>query len=122
MLKTERAWFYLLLASIMEACWFYEILWMQKLSLIEGFPWIAGPLQGWLGLLGYAGFGIANALLFLKAAKYIPSSIAFGVWTGSALFLMVLIDHFFEIEPLSLLKSICLLLIFIGVLGLKKEG
>lgn len=120
-MKTERAWFYLIAASFMEACWFYSIHWMQKLSLDGSLPYIYGPVEGWLGLIGYAGFGIANALLFLKAAKSIPSSIAFGVWTGSALFLMVLIDHVFAIQPLSLLKGVFLLLIFIGVWGLKKE-
>ena len=106
----------------MEVCWFYSIHWMQKLSFIKVFPWLNGPMEGWLGLIGYAAFGVANALLFLKAAKSIPSSIAFGVWTGVALFIMVFIDHFLKIQHLSLLKGICLLFIFIGVLGLKKEG
>jgi quaternary ammonium compound-resistance protein SugE len=119
---SKRAWFYLIAAALMEACWFYSIQWMQKLSWPGRFPWIEGPMEGWLGLLGYAGFGIANALFFLKAAKSIPASIAFGVWTGSALFAMVLIDHFFGIQPLDVLRSLCLLFIFTGVLGLKKES
>jgi multidrug transporter EmrE-like cation transporter len=122
MTETKRAWLYLVAAAAMETCWFYSILWMQKLSWSKGLKLPEGPLEAWLGLAGYAGFGVANALLYLKAAKVIRSTIAFSVWTGMALFLMVLVDHFSGLQPLNALKSLCLFLVFLGVLGLKKEG
>jgi multidrug transporter EmrE-like cation transporter len=122
MTETKRAWLYLVAAAGMETCWFYSILWMQKLTWDNGLNLPQGPLEGWIGLAGYAGFGIANAVLFLKAAKGIRVTIAFSVWTGIALLLLVLVDHFAGLQPLNALKSLCLFLILMGVWGLKKEG
>jgi quaternary ammonium compound-resistance protein SugE len=119
MTTKQRAWLYLFLAAGMEACWFYSIQWMKKLSWAGGLSWPTGPLEGWLGVLAYAGFGIANALLFLKAAKHIRSSIAFSVWTGTALVIMVLTDQLLGLQALDLARSAFLTLILIGVWGLK---
>jgi quaternary ammonium compound-resistance protein SugE len=116
-------WLFLILASVCEICWLYCIRYLNFVS--------AGELltlqfihkeNSWLiifALLGYAGFGIANVLLFSMAMKKIPASTAFSTWTGLALCGTTLVDAYFLHLDFTVEQGIFMVLICAGILGLK---
>jgi quaternary ammonium compound-resistance protein SugE len=53
------------------------------------------------------------------AFKEMPVSIAFGAWTGLALIFNVILDTYYFKEAFSLMHFIFLLMILIGIIGLK---
>lgn len=72
-----------------------------------------------LSILGYAGFGIANVILFSMAMKKIPAATAFGTWTGIALCGTTIIDAYLLKLNFTIEQGIFMILICIGILGLK---
>lgn len=78
--------------------------------------------DGWLAIVaivGYAGFGIANVLLFSAALKKIPASAGFGIWTGLAILGNIVIDHWVLGVDFTMLQGIFALLLLTGILGIR---
>src|SRR5687767_4336924 len=82
-------WLFLILAAICEMLWFYCIAYLNKFTFeeITHLKFLQAE-NGWWGLgalVGYAGFGAANIILFGKAIQKIAPAVAFAVWTGLSL-------------------------------------
>lgn len=65
----------------------------------------------------------ASSLTFLNfALKGIEMSIAYSIWSGLGTAIVVIIGIFIFSEPLTLLKTISIILIIAGVIGLNLGG
>lgn len=116
-------WILLFLASVCEVCWLYCIRYLNQFNIqeISTFSFIHLK-DGWIlivALLGYAGFGIANVLLFSASLKKIPASAAFGIWTGLAIVGNTVVDYSIFDVQFSLSQGIFALILFIRILGLR---
>jgi len=69
-----------------------------------------------LGLIAAAGIGM---YLIARAAKDIPISTAYAIWTGLGGIGAAIIGMAYHNEPASILKILCILSILAGVVGLK---
>lgn len=100
------AWTYLIIAGILE------IGWAVGLKYTEGFSrfW---PSVATLGAM------IASFALLSVALKSIPVGTGYAVWTGIGAAGTALIGMAFLGEPREALRLLCILLIIVGVLGLK---
>lgn len=116
-------WLFLILASVCEIGWLHCIRYMNKLNINELLSLKAfSEDDGWLAIVaivGYAGFGIANVLLFSAALKKIPASAGFGIWTGLAILGNIVIDHWVLGVDFTMLQGIFALLLLTGILGIR---
>jgi quaternary ammonium compound-resistance protein SugE len=78
-----------------------------------------GGLPVLLPFVGYILFGLANIYLFSMAIKQIPTATAFAVWTASTLILIKVVELAFFRQQISLVEVFFMMLIMIGILGLK---
>ncbi len=99
-------WFYLLLAGLLEIGWIYS------LKFTEGFTKI-------IPLIFYAVFGFFSALFLSKALKNIDVGTAYAVWMGIAIIGITTTGILFLKESYTILKLIFILMIAIGIAGLK---
>jgi len=83
-------------------------------------------LYGWHGggsvitpFAGYLVFGLANIYLFSLAIKQIPTATAFTVWTAVTLILIKIAETAFFNQRISWIEVFFLMLIMIGIIGLK---
>lgn len=100
------AWLILFVAGMLEIAW------------AVGLKFTHGLTRFWPSVLTVAG-GLASFALLAQAAKSLPIGTAYAVWTGigavgTALLGMVLFD-----EPRDWLRLACILLIVIGITGLR---
>jgi quaternary ammonium compound-resistance protein SugE len=121
--NSMRAWIYLIIASIFEVAWIYSVKFMQfrkllKLSIIQVFTQ-KESFYILLPILGYVVFGIGNIILFSKAMKTIPAGIAYATWMSTALVFVRLTDATIFKQPITFPQAIFILLILVGVAGLK---
>jgi quaternary ammonium compound-resistance protein SugE len=101
------AWIYLLIAALFEMGWPLGI----KLSQVTTYriPWILA-----------AGSSMVLSVLFLWIAqKQIPIGTAYAVWTGLGAVGVFVAGVILFDEPTDLLRVFSVLLIVIGVVGLK---
>jgi quaternary ammonium compound-resistance protein SugE len=116
-------WLFLILASVCEICWLYCIRYMNQLSINELLSLeVFSKDDGWLAvvsIVGYAGFGVANVILFSAALKKIPASAGFGIWTGLAILGNTVIDHWVLGVDFSMLQGVFAFLLLAGILGLR---
>ncbi len=117
------SWLYLLIAATFEASWTITLKAMRFADLKtlrwDTFYQPAGGLPVLLPFIGYIVFGLANVYFFTLAIKQIPTATAFAVWTASALILLKMIDVFYFKNHLSLQEIFFLVLITVGIVGLK---
>ncbi len=99
-------WFYLLLAGLLEIGWIYS------LKFTEGFTKI-------IPLIFYAVFGFFSALFLSKALKNIDVGTAYAVWMGIAIIGITTTGILFLKESYTIRKLIFILMIAIGIAGLK---
>ncbi len=90
----------------------FEVIGTTCLKLSEGFTKVVPSI------LIFVFYGISFVLLAL-ALKKLDLGIAYAVWAGAGTALIALIGVFFFSDSLSLLKVISLLLVIIGIIGLK---
>ncbi len=116
-------WLFLVLASICEIGWVYCIRYMNQLSMKELMTLeVFFKNNGWLAIIaivGYAGFGIANVILFSAALKKIPASAGFGIWTGLAILGNTIIDHWILGVDFSILQGLFAFILLVGILGMR---
>ena len=89
-----------------------NIEWVQFLQSNQG-------ILTMLPLIAYILFGLGNVVFFSMATKSIPLATAFAVWLGVALVGTVIIDILYYKINYSVLQLVFLLLIVVGVIGLK---
>ncbi|MDX5346313.1 MAG: quaternary ammonium compound efflux SMR transporter SugE [Hymenobacteraceae bacterium] len=100
------AWLYLLLAGICE------IGWAIGLKYSNGFSRL------WPSIITVAVM-IISFLLLSKALRELPVGTAYAIWTGIGAAGTAVLGIIIFNEPKDLLRIGCILLIIIGVLGLK---
>jgi quaternary ammonium compound-resistance protein SugE len=72
-----------------------------------------------LPFLGYIVFGIGNIYFFSLAMKNIPIATAFAVWTALTIVVLKISEYLFFQEKISLSEIFFIMLIVIGIVGLK---
>ncbi len=103
------SWLLLLLAGL------FEVAWAIGLKYTDGF---SRPFPTLLTLIAMA----VSVLLLAIAVKQLPLGTAYAVWTGIGAVGIVLMGIWLFNEPATLARVLCLLLIIIGILGLKFIG
>ena len=99
-------WLKLLLAGI------FEVSWAIAMNYSEGF---SKPIPSVITCIGY----IASAVFLSMALKELPLGTAYAMWTGFGIVGTSVLGVFLFHEKLSLPQVICVLMIVIGIVGLK---
>lgn len=99
-------WFYLFIAGALE------ITWAITMKMSDGFTiLIPSIITG----IGY----IASAVFLSVALKELPLGIAYAIWTGMGIVGTSVLGVFLFQEKMTLPQVICVILIIIGIAGLK---
>jgi quaternary ammonium compound-resistance protein SugE len=104
--NTEVAWLLLLIAGVMEVCW------AVGLKYTEGFTRLTPTLLT-------AGAMVISIALLGLAVRELPIGTAYAVWTGIGAIGTVIAGTVLMNEPMSFARSFCILLILVGIIGLK---
>ena len=116
------AWIYLILAAMLETCWMFSLKFLAfskfKLLNFQNFLTFEG-LNIWLPLAGYILFGLANVYCFSLSMKTIPSAIAFTIWTAMSITFIKIVEVTFFRGTTTNLEIFFLVMILIGIVGLK---
>jgi quaternary ammonium compound-resistance protein SugE len=91
---------------------------LKAIELDTFYKW-QGGLPVILPFVGYVAFGLANIYFFSTAIKHIPMAMAFAVWTATTLVFLKIAEVAFFHERTSWPEVFFMLLIMIGILGLK---
>ncbi len=99
-------WIYLLIAGALE------ITWAVAMKMSNGFTvLIPSSITG-------AGY-IASAVFLAIALKQLPLGTAYAMWTGMGIVGTSLLGVFLFHEKLSVPQVVCVILIVVGIAGLK---
>lgn len=97
------AWFYVLLAAIVEVFW------------VIGLRYSETPLQ-WSGTVVAI---IISFYAIIKACEKLPSGTVYAVFTGSGAAAIVFVDFLFFDAEFSISKVLFIAIIIVGVIGIK---
>lgn len=100
------SWIYLIVAGI------FEVVWAISLKYSHGFTRLYPSLATLIGML------ISFYLLAL-ATKTLPIGTAYAIWTGIGALGAVIFGIIFFKEPCSTLRIIFIILLLVGIIGLK---
>ena len=99
-------WFYLFIAGALE------ITWAITMKMSDGFTvLIPAVITG----IGY----IASAVFLSVALKQLPLGTAYAIWTGMGIVGTWVLGVFLFQEKLTVPQVICVMLIVVGIAGLK---
>lgn len=100
------AWFYLLIAGIIE------IVWAVGMKYSEGWTKLYPSI--------FTIIAMVIGFFFLSlAVKGLPLGTAYAVWTGIGTIGTVIFGIVVFKEPVDIIRLVCILLIVIGIIGLK---
>ena len=99
-------WIYLLIAGALE------ITWAVAMKMSNGFSVLMPSI---IAGVGY----IASAVFLAIALKQLPLGTAYAMWTGMGIVGTTLLGVFLFHEKLSVPQVICVILIVVGIVGLK---
>ena len=99
-------WIYLLIAGALE------ITWAVAMKMSNGFSVLMPSI---IAGVGY----IASAAFLAIALKQLPLGTAYAMWTGMGIVGTTLLGVFLFHEKLSVPQVICVILIVVGIAGLK---
>ena len=99
-------WIYLLIAGALE------ITWAVAMKMSNGFSVLMPSI---IAGVGY----IASAVCLAIALKLLPLGTAYAMWTGMGIVGTTLLGVFLFHEKLSVPQVICVILIVVGIAGLK---
>ena len=99
-------WIYLLIAGILE------ITWAVAMKMSDGFTVLVPSI---ITVGGY----IASAVFLAIALKHLPLGTAYAMWTGMGIAGTTLLGIVIFHERLSIPKIICVIMIVVGIVGLK---
>ena len=100
------AWVYLIFAGLIE------VFWAVCMKLSEGFTVFKFSAMTVAGL-------IASFLLLSQATKMLPIGTAYAIWTGIGALGAVIIGIIMFNEPASPVRLFFVLLLLVGIIGLK---
>src|ERR1700744_1135301 len=117
------AWLFIIIAAICETAWTFSLKLMQfgalKTLRVNNFFVMHTGLPILLPFLGYIAFGIGNIYFFSLAIKPMQMATAYAVWTAVTLILIKLSELIFLKQRISFAEIGFMLLIMIGIMGLK---
>lgn len=90
----------------------FEITWAIAMKYSEGFTHLVPSI---VTVIGY----IASLVFLSLAIKELPVGTGYAVWTGIGIVGTTLLGVLLFQERLSLLQVLCLLLIVVGIVGLR---
>ena len=99
-------WIMLLFAGI------FEVTWACAMKYSNGFTVVIPTI---ITVAGY----IASAVFLSMALKHLPLGTAYAMWTGFGIIGTSVLGIFLFQEKLSLPQMVCVLLIVVGIVGLK---
>ena len=99
-------WFILFLAGLAE------ITWAVALKYADGFHRLIPTI---VTVVGY----IASLLLLSKSLEKLPLGTAYAIWTGIGMVGTALLGILLFKEQLTLVQTLFLLMIIVGIVGLK---
>lgn len=102
-------WLMLLLAGI------FEVTWAIAMKYSDGFTVL-------LPSVITAVFYLASAVFLSLALRHLPLGTAYAMWTGFGIVGTTVFGIFLFQEKLTLPQVICVLLIVVGIVGLKLLG
>ena len=102
-------WIALLLAGV------FEVTWAVAMKYADGFTKL---LPSIITVVGY----IASAVFLAVALKKLPLGTAYAMWTGFGIVGTTLLGVLLFRESLSLAQVGCVVLIAVGIVGLKLLG
>ncbi len=102
-------WFILLLAGISE------VIWAVSMKVAEGFSKLLPTI---ITIIFY----LLSALFLSLALKKLPLSTAYALWTGFGIVATTLIGIIYFNETINLIQVICIMMIVLGIIGLKALG
>ena len=123
MTQNTISWLCLLGAGVCQAGWTYSLKFMRLADLTrlhwktlhrpDGGLLVIGPC------IGYILFGILNSVLLSMAMRTIATPTAFAVWMALSLVGIKLVDIFWLRQNSSYTELVFILLITVGIIGLK---
>ncbi len=117
-------WLYLFIASLFEIVWTFclKFLDFKKVAAIHWLQFFTDKtgILTLAPLIGYIICGLGNIVCFSIAIKQIPASTALAVWMGVTLVGVKLVDIAWFKESTNLLQVFFVMLILIGIVGLKR--
>ena len=121
--QTALSWIYLIGAAVCEMAWMYSLKYLRW-DALKALRWdtFYRPDVGWPVLLpwvAYVFFGIVNTILLAIAMRTIPTTTAFAVWMALTLVFLKAADVFWLKLSWSWSELLFILLITIGIIGLK---
>ena len=99
-------WIYLLIAGALE------ITWAVAMKMSNGFTVLIPSIVTGVGY-------IASAIFLAIALRQLPLGTAYAMWTGMGILGTTLLGVFLFHEKLSVPQVICVILIIVGIAGLK---
>ena len=99
-------WFLLILAGV------FEVTWAIAMKYSNGFTVLIPSV---ITVVGY----IASAVFLALALKHLPLGTAYAMWTGFGIVGTTVLGVLLFNEQLSIPQVICVILIVIGIVGLK---
>ena len=99
-------WIYLLIAGILE------ITWAVAMKMSDGFTVLVPSI---ITVGGY----IASAVFLAIALKHLPLGTAYAMWTGMGIVGTTVLGVFLFQERLTVPQVICVVMILVGIIGLK---
>lgn len=99
-------WIYLIFAGILE------VVWATSMKLSENFSRLGYSMVTILGM-------VSSFVFLARALKDLPMSLAYPIWTGIGAIGTVVVGIVFLKDQLSPLAYFFLILVVIGIIGLK---
>lgn len=120
------SWLYLLGAAACEMIWTYALKYMQW-DALKSLRWstfyrLNGGLPVLLPWVAYVIFGIATTLMLAAAMRTVSTTTAFAVWTAVTLVFVKAADVLWLKLSWSWSEVFFLVLITVGIIGLKLVG
>ncbi|AUD02280.1 DMT family transporter [Spirosoma pollinicola] len=124
--QTTLSWLYLVGAAACEMAWMYALKYMRwddlKTLRWNTFYTLDTGLPILLPWVAYVVFGIINTVLLAIAMRTIPTTTAFAVWMALTLVFLKAADVFWLKTSWSWTELFFILLITVGIIGLKIAG
>ena len=124
--QTTLSWLYLIGAAACEMAWMYSLKYMRW-DALKSLRWdtfyradVGLPVL--LPWIAYVVFGIVNTVLLAIAMRTIPTTTAFAVWMALTLVFLKAADVFWLKISWSWSELFFILLITVGIIGLKFVG
>jgi len=100
------SWFILFIAGL------FEVIWAIGIKYTEGWTKLWPSVFTVLAM-------IASFYLLSMALKAIPMGTAYAIWTGVGIIGTAIFGIIYFKEPTDILRMVCILLIIIGIVGLR---